>query len=186
MAQQSRPCSFSSNRLTLEFPLLYAKIMNDNYIIRPARHGDRFAIGRLWHELILYHRSMDSRFVADEDAEKRYVRHAQQMMRSRDSRVLIGEETDTLRIFAYVIAEIQVRPPSALPGVYGFVSDIYVMPEWREHGIGKAMMSALRRWFIERRCSAIELYVAECNPRAKEFWEELGLNPFLTLMHCDL
>jgi ribosomal protein S18 acetylase RimI-like enzyme len=154
--------------------------------VREARHSDRVAIGRLWHELMEYHRALDPRFVVAPDGEQKYVRHVQEMIRSRDARVLVAEETSTLTIVGYVIGEIQHRPPMALPGIYGFVSDIYVTAAWRQHGVGRALVEELKRWFISRKAGAMELYIADANPTAVEFWQAMGMKPFLRLMHTDL
>ncbi len=147
---------------------------------------DRIAIGRLWVELMRYHRALDPRFVVAADGEQKYIRHVQEMMRSRDARVLVAETLQSGDVVAYVLGEVQVRPPMALPGTYGFVSDIYVAEEWRRHGVGLALFEQLKLWFISRKASAIELYVADANPAATAFWKSLGLTPFLTLMHIDL
>ena len=133
-----------------------------------------------------YHRSLDSRFVVAPDGEQKYVRHVHEMMRSRDARVLVAETVATADVIGYVLGEMQVRPPMALPSVYGFVSDIYVRDEWRRRGVGQALFENLKLWFVARRASAIELYIADANPAAAAFWKSMGLCPFLTLMHLEL
>jgi ribosomal protein S18 acetylase RimI-like enzyme len=154
--------------------------------IREARHADRTVIVALWRELMDLHRALDTRFVIAPDGEQKYSRHIVEMIRSRDARVLVAEEVQTSRVIAYIMGEIQVRPPLALPGVYGFVSDIYVTAEWRQHGVGKTLVTQLKRWFIARKAVAIELTVSEVNPAAIAFWQAMGLMPFLRLMHMDL
>jgi ribosomal protein S18 acetylase RimI-like enzyme len=52
----------------------------------------------------------------------------------------------------------------ALAGLYGFISDAYVMEQWRHHGVARALFDELRRWFTNRKATAIQLYVAEANP----------------------
>ena len=42
------------------------------------------------------------------------------------------------------------------------------------------------RWFVTRKAIAVELYIAESNPAALAFWREMGLQPFLKLLHEDL
>ena len=154
--------------------------------IRDARSFDREAIGTLWRELMAYHLTLDPRFVTAPDGERRYVRHAQDMMRSRDARVLIAELGERGPVVGYLLAELQQRPQIALPGTYGFVSDMYVAEAWRRHGVGRALFSEARRWFLARKATAIELYVAERNPESAAFWEAMGFASFLKLLHQDL
>lgn len=154
--------------------------------VREARGGDRTAIGELWRELMEHHRSLDTRFTVAPDGEKKYVRHALEMMRSTNARVLVAENIETGDVVAYIMGEIQSRPPIAMPGLYGFISDICVRDPWRKQGVGRALYEELRRWFVTRKAIAVELYTAESNPAALAFWHEMGLRPFLKLFHEDL
>lgn len=154
--------------------------------VREARGGDREAIGELWRDLMEHHRSLDSRFTIAPDGQKKYVRHVHEMIRSSNARVLVAESIDSGRIIAYVMGELQARPPIALPGLYGFVSDICVAQSSRNQGIGRALYQELRQWFVTRKAIAVELYIAEANPAALAFWHEMGLHPFLKLLHQDL
>jgi len=156
------------------------------YRVREARGGDRDAIGKLWRELMEHHRSLDSRFTVAPDGEKKYVRHVAEMIRTKNARVLVAEDIASGEIIAYVMGELQSRPPIALPGLYGFISDICVQEAWRKQGIGREMYQDLRRWFVTRKAIAVELYIAEANPAAQQFWSEMGLQPFLKLLHEDL
>ena len=84
--------------------------------IRDARGSDRDAIAAMWRELIAYHRAQDSRFLVAPDGERRYGRHMQEMMRSRDARVLVAQPAEREPICGYMVVELQTRPPMALPG----------------------------------------------------------------------
>ena len=154
--------------------------------IRDARGSDRDAITAMWRELIAHHRARDSRFLVAPDGERRYSRHMQEMMRSRDARVLVAEPGEREPICGYLVVELQIRPPMAMPGVYGFVSDMYVMESARRRGVGRLLFAEARRWLAARKAVAIELYVADANPAAVAFWQAMGFDPFLKLMHRDL
>ena len=69
----------------------YASSLNvPGYRIREGRTADGAAVGAMWRELMAMHQSLDARFIVAPDGEARYIRHAQEMTRSRDSRVLIA------------------------------------------------------------------------------------------------
>jgi|SRR5581483_11729247 ribosomal protein S18 acetylase RimI-like enzyme len=157
-----------------------------DFIIREARSSDRVKIGALWRELMALHRSLDPRFVVTPDGEQKYLRHIQDILHSRDARVLVAEERAGKTVIGYLTGEILVRPPIALPGPYGFVSDICIQEAWRQHGVGRALFEEMRRWFVARKVKSIELYIAEANPMAAAFWQAMGFRPFLKLMHLDL
>ena len=153
--------------------------------IRDARGPDREAIVAMWRELMAHHRAQDSRFLVAPDGERRYSRHIQEMMRSRDARVLVAETVERSPICGYLVVELQERPPMAMPGVYGFLSDIYVLESARRQGVGRLLFAEAQRWLTVRKAVAIELYVAEANPAAAAFWQALGFDPFLKLMRRE-
>jgi len=159
---------------------------NGKFVIRDARMSDRTRIGALWKELMTLHQALDPRFVVPVDGEQKYVRHIQDMLRCRDARVLVAEEKATNTVIGYLVGELQTRPPVALPGQYGFITDVCVQEAWRRRGVGRALFEQIRRWFVLRKARSIELYVSTANPHAAAFWQEMGFSPFLKLMHLDL
>ena len=57
------------------------------------------------------------------------------------------------------------------PGLY--IEDIYVTPEQRGKGIGKALLSYCARLARERKCGRMEWWVLKWNP-ARKFYEKIG------------
>ena len=157
-----------------------------SFRIREAKSADREAIGLLWLELMTYHRALDSRFTIAPGGEQKYMRHAIDMMRSRNAMVLVAEDIATGEVIGFLMGEIQTRPAIAMSGLYGFISDICVHEGWRHQGIGRALFEEITRWFKARKAQAIELYIAEENPESAEFWYAMGMKPFLKLLHLDL
>jgi GNAT superfamily N-acetyltransferase len=58
------------------------------------------------------------------------------------------------------------------PGIY--LEDLFVMPEYRSKGIGKAILSALARLALERDCGRLEWSVLDWNEPAIAFYERIG------------
>src|SRR5258706_13051235 len=61
------------------------------------------------------------------------------------------------------------------PGLY--LEDLFVKPELRGHGIGKALLSELARLAVERGCGRLEWSVLAWNTPAIGFYEKLGAVP---------
>jgi GNAT superfamily N-acetyltransferase len=61
------------------------------------------------------------------------------------------------------------------PGVY--LEDLFVRPEWRGHGIGRALLSHLAKIAIERDCGRFEWSVLDWNAPAIGFYKKLGAVP---------
>lgn len=60
----------------------------------------------------------------------------------------------------------------AKPGLY--LEDLYVQPEHRGCGLGKALIAAVARLAVERGCGRYEWTVLDWNTPAIEFYQSLG------------
>jgi len=58
------------------------------------------------------------------------------------------------------------------PGIY--LEDIYVRPEARGRGVGRALMAYVARLAVERGCGRFEWAVLDWNSRAIAFYRSLG------------
>ncbi|MGH8481131.1 MAG: GNAT family N-acetyltransferase [Nevskiaceae bacterium] len=63
----------------------------------------------------------------------------------------------------------------ARPGIY--LEDLFVEPAFRGRGIGKALLAAVARLAVERRCGRFEWAVLDWNTPAIEFYKALGAKP---------
>ena len=58
------------------------------------------------------------------------------------------------------------------PGIY--LEDLFVKPQWRGNGFGKAMLQHLAKLAVERKCGRLEWSVLDWNSPAIDFYESLG------------
>lgn len=58
------------------------------------------------------------------------------------------------------------------PGIY--LEDIFVSPEYRRQGIGKALLTKVAQIAVERDCGRLEWSVLDWNVSAQEFYRNLG------------
>jgi GNAT superfamily N-acetyltransferase len=133
-------------------------------VIRPARPGDVEAIHRLVLGLAEYERS------------------AQEVVATADDlrRVLFGEQP---AVFAHVAEHDGAVAGFALwflnfstwTGRHGiYLEDLYVTPELRGHGYGKALLAELARICVERGYARFEWAVLDWNTPAIGFYRALG------------
>ena len=64
---------------------------------------------------------------------------------------------------------------AGLPGLY--LEDLFVLPEYRGHGYGEALLRHLARTAVERGCARFEWSVLDWNQRAIDFYRRLGAKP---------
>jgi GNAT superfamily N-acetyltransferase len=58
------------------------------------------------------------------------------------------------------------------PGIY--LEDLFVLPEYRGHGLGKALLAGLAKLAVERECGRLEWAVLDWNEPSIRFYESLG------------
>jgi GNAT superfamily N-acetyltransferase len=55
-----------------------------------------------------------------------------------------------------------------------YLEDLFVVPEWRGRGAGRALLTYLARLAIERKCGRLEWAVLDWNEPAIRFYKSLG------------
>jgi GNAT superfamily N-acetyltransferase len=63
----------------------------------------------------------------------------------------------------------------ALPGIW--LEDLFVVPEYRRRGVGEALLTAVAKIAVQRRCGRLEWSVLDWNKPAIDFYAKLGATP---------
>ncbi len=58
------------------------------------------------------------------------------------------------------------------PGIY--LEDLFVLPEYRRQGIGKALLTKVAQIAVERNCGRLEWSVLDWNESAQAFYRSMG------------
>jgi GNAT superfamily N-acetyltransferase len=61
------------------------------------------------------------------------------------------------------------------PGIY--LEDLFVLPEARGHGVGRALLARVAQIAVDRDCGRLEWSVLDWNQPAIEFYRHLGARP---------
>jgi GNAT superfamily N-acetyltransferase len=133
-------------------------------MIRPARPADVAGIRRLIRELADYERSADQ-VVATEDDLRRALFGEQPAVFA-----LIAEHQADVAGFALWFVNYSTWLGRA--GIY--LEDLYVTPELRGHGYGRALLAELARICVERGYGRLEWSVLDWNAPAIGFYASLG------------
>jgi GNAT superfamily N-acetyltransferase len=141
--------------------------MDVTFRIEPARDRDVPLILRLIKGLAEYEKLADE-VIATEDA----LRSALFGPRP-DAEVVIayaGEEAVGFALYFHTFSTFLARR-----GLY--LEDLFVVPEWRGCGAGRALIAHLARIAVDRNCGRFEWSVLDWNEPSIGFYKSLGARP---------
>jgi GNAT superfamily N-acetyltransferase len=137
-----------------------------DFTIRNATPDDVALILRFIIDLARYEK-MEDRVVANEARIRETL-----FGEKPGAEVLIGEEDGRAVGFALFFHNYSTF--LARPGIY--LEDLFVEPESRGRGYGKALLAKLAHIAMERECGRVEWAVLDWNTPAIEFYKSLGAN----------
>ncbi len=151
---------------------------------RRATHGDLAGVGTLWLELTRHHATFDPHFALREGAEAEARRLLAAQMRDRDTAIFVAGEPDRPQAFA--IVSVRRAPPIHPETCRAEITDLFVAPELRRRGCGRALVTAATRWAHDRGAERVEARVSSRNLDARAFWRAQGYGPHMDVLHRRL
>jgi GNAT superfamily N-acetyltransferase len=149
--------------------------------IRPATAADLPLIAQFIRDLAAYEKlAHEVRFDEAVLGERLFGANGG---RGPFAEVLIGEIDGSPQGFALFFHNFSTF--EGRPGVY--LEDLFVRPEARGSGLGKALLAALAQIAVERDCARLEWSVLDWNDPAIQFYTALGAKPMdeWTVMRVD-
>ena len=135
--------------------------------IRPARPDDAEVLARLIRELAVYEK-LEHEAKATAESLRRHLFGARPYAEAILAEV--GEEPAGFALFFHNFSTFRGQP-----GLY--LEDIFVRPEHRGRGLGKALFQHVAALAVERGCGRLEWAVLDWNAPALGFYRGLGARP---------
>lgn len=136
--------------------------------LRAATEADLGTIIELIHALAEYEREPDAVRLDPEELR----RH---LFGSRPYAEVILAETSDGASAGFALFFHNFSTWEGRPGIY--LEDLFVRPESRGHGYGKALLAELARLAVERGCARLEWAVLDWNEPSIQFYRALGAVP---------
>src|ERR687893_2414307 len=118
------------------------------------------------------HTAHDRVYETSPDAEKTMRRFLADVANSGYSFLFVAVTEG--RTVGFISGELREGSPTFLPKTWASVDDVFVEPEHRNLGMGKALLQSVEAWAKERGASGVSLQVAAANARARKFYRDLG------------
>jgi GNAT superfamily N-acetyltransferase len=143
-----------------------------DFTIRAGRKDDAAEAARLWMRSAEEHTAHDRVYETAPGAEKTMRRFLVDVANSGYSFLFVAAAGD--RTVGFISGELRQGSPTFLPRTWASVDDVFVEPEYRNRGMGRALLQSVRDWAQERGADGISLQVAAANARGRKFYEDLG------------
>lgn len=133
-------------------------------MIRPATPADVPIIAQLIRDLAEYERLVHAVVLNEDDLRAHLFgpRPYAEVLMAEDAGAVVG-----FALFFHNYSTFLTKP-----GIY--LEDLFVLPEDRGKGHGKALLFALAKLAVERGCGRLEWAVLDWNEPAIRFYESLG------------
>ncbi len=154
--------------------------------IRPMTEDDADAIADMWLALVAYHQPLDPALPsAAPGGQHRYVRRLLDRMDDPFTCALVAE--DDGHVMGFVLGMVvDLMQDIFTQEMGGFLADIYVEPDYRKRGVGRALVNGLRDWFRQKKINSFEWHVAALNPTGIAFWRSVGGREVMLRMRAEV
>lgn len=146
--------------------------MERDFIIRPGRREDVEEAARLWMRSAEEHTEHDQIYATAPGAERVMRRFLADLTASSHTFLFVAESGG--QTVAFISGELREGSPTFRQRTWASVDDVFVEPDSRNLGIGRALLQSVEAWAKERGANGISLQVAAANRRGRKFYEELG------------
>ncbi|MGE5599663.1 MAG: N-acetyltransferase family protein [Bacteroidota bacterium] len=138
----------------------------------------------LWRESMNHHAAVVPFFHPHPRGEDAWYKNTAVMLAVGDGMIIVARSDGEAVGFIY--GQIQAHSPVFLPGRLGYISDLYVKPECRRHGLGRLLFLALRDWFAARGVETLDLQAYLASAGASAFWRRMGFEVYAEKMRLEI
>jgi GNAT superfamily N-acetyltransferase len=152
--------------------------------VRRARHRDLEELGVLWRELLQHHAPLDPHYALRPGALAAWREHVARLADDGDARLLVCGDAGALSGFCTV--EMLSGSPLVAEDGRAEITDLFVVPDARRAGVGRALVAAALDWVREQEIVRVEVRVASANQDGQAFWRALGWGDFVDVLQRRL
>src|SRR3712207_2148003 len=118
------------------------------------------------------HTVHDPIYTTSPGAERVMRRFLTDLAGSNHSFLFVAEYAGTT--VGFISGELREGSPTFQARAWASVDDVFVEPDHRNLGVGRALLESVKGWAKERGADGVSLQVAAANERGRKFYAELG------------
>ena len=149
------------------------------FVIRPYRETDRAAVIAAEIDLQEYERTLHDTRLPGAPVMEAYLDRLLRDVAAQSGAILIAEDDGCfLGLVACVVARDDTVQETADSNVYGYITDIYVLPDRRGSGLAQALLEAAETHLAPTGVSRVRINALAANARARRAYEKHGFEPY--------
>ncbi|MFP4356135.1 MAG: N-acetyltransferase family protein [Phycisphaerae bacterium] len=157
-----------------------------DWTIRPAARSDAAALRAMWSQMADQHNSYDREcWDWTPDSPKAFEARFLEMLGDDDAVVLVAVDGGDAPI-GYAVGRCEESAAPSAVRRKGTVYDLFVLSDWRAHGIGERLMHVIESELKQQGARELHLQVARDNETAIRFYQALGMRPVAVRMYKRL
>lgn len=141
--------------------------------IRSARRGDIPALLLLWTAMVEENAKLEPRLSLHPHAREHMANQFSQWIGSAEREVVVAEEGGRLLV-GFAAARITPGTGWHKPTRLGEITDLFVAPPRRRHGVGRRLVGRLLDLLYDKDVDTVRCRAVEANPGAMAFWQSMG------------
>jgi ribosomal protein S18 acetylase RimI-like enzyme len=145
--------------------------------VRRATPEDSERVAELNWDLDFYHVSYHPIYHVKENASvtRAYIKDRIEKSMSGDGLVLVAQDKDIVGFLSCSILD-RSNPNWEIRKI-GHIGPVYVIPEYRRRGTGRALIKEALKWMKTHEVEYVELNVVAQNSAGAAAWKALGFEP---------
>lgn len=140
--------------------------------MRAGRRDDAADAARLWVQSAEEHTTHDPIYATSSGAEKTMRNFLADLTTSSHSFLFVAVLDD--ETIGFISGDLREGSPTFHPKTWASVDDVYVTPQYRSLGVGRALLENVESWARDKGANGISLQVAAANRRGRDFYDRLG------------
>jgi GNAT superfamily N-acetyltransferase len=155
-------------------------------IVREAQKGDYEQTCVLFRQLDDHHRDLAPETFQEVDGDARPSTYFRSYLEDPSKVFFVASRDGELLGFANCQLGFSPQHPMFVERVFVAVDNIFVLPEERRQGIGKALMEKIRAWGKRKGASEMRLSLYTQNDEGLHFYRQLGFADYKLTLQAPL
>jgi len=107
-------------------------------------------------------------------------------IKSKTADIIIAQECENIAGFLHVLEDKSPPYDSVVPHNFAVIMDLFVLPLYRNKGVGATLINAAKKWIRKRNLNHLEINVLAENENAIRLYANEGFQPVSHTLKCPI